>query len=335
MERRSREDGWQPADCASMPVLFVNPSSGGGVAARSGLVEHARRRGIDVVVLRRGESLAELVRQAIARGADALGIAGGDGPLGVVAAAALAHGLPFVCVPAGTRNHFALDLGIDPHDLIGSLEAFEGGVERRIDVGEVNGRLFLNNVSLGVYGDAVRHTAYRDAKLRTLLTTAVEGLGPSAAVSELHVVDEIGGEHRSPALVLVSNNPYVLDRPLASAARSWTVVGSASSSSTGHSLAGACGEPGARQHSRCRRRGSCTVVWTARRSLSIRHFCSSADRPPCEPGSRPAIRASVSPAWATAARRRGVSAVWQRRATGWDSTWMFKRKEERCPRWKT
>jgi len=219
MERRSREDGWQPADCASMPVLFVNPSSGGGVAARSGLVEHARRRGIDVVVLRRGESLAELVRQAIARGADALGIAGGDGPLGVVAAAALAHGLPFVCVPAGTRNHFALDLGIDPHDLIGSLEAFEGGVERRIDVGEVNGRLFLNNVSLGVYGDAVRHTAYRDAKLRTLLTTAVEGLGPSAAVSELHVVDEIGGEHRSPALVLVSNNPYVLDRPLASSAR--------------------------------------------------------------------------------------------------------------------
>jgi diacylglycerol kinase family enzyme len=201
------------------PVLFVNPSSGGGKAARAGLAEHARRKNIDVVDLRRGQSLAELVRRAVARGADTLGIAGGDGSLGVVAAAAMAHGLPLVCVPAGTRNHFALDLGIDPHDLIGSLEAFEGGVERRVDVSEVNGRLFLNNVSLGVYGDAVRHAAYRDAKLRTLLTTAVEGLGPSAAVPELHVVDEMGGEHRSPAVLLVSNNPYALDRPLASATR--------------------------------------------------------------------------------------------------------------------
>jgi diacylglycerol kinase family enzyme len=202
-----------------MPVLFVNPSSGGGTAARAGLAEHARRQGINVVVLRRGQSVGELVRQAVARGADVLGGAGGDGSLGAVAAAALAHGLPLVCVPAGTRNHFAQDLGIDPDDPIGSLEAFKGGVERRIDVGEVNGRLFLNNVSLGVYGDAVRHTAYRDAKLRTLLTTAVEGLAPSSAVVELQVVDEIGDEHPSPAVVLVSNNPYALEPTLASTAR--------------------------------------------------------------------------------------------------------------------
>jgi diacylglycerol kinase family enzyme len=202
-----------------MPVLFINPSSGGGAATRAGLAEHARRQGIDVVVLRRGQSLAELVRQAVERGVDALGVAGGDGSLGVVAAAAVAHRLPLVCVPAGTRNHFALDLGIDPHDLVGSLEAFEDGVERHIDVGEVNGRLFLNNVSLGVYGDAVRRTAYRDAKLRTLLATAVGGLSQSAAVSEMQVVDETGVEHPSPAVVLVSNNPYVLDRALGSAAR--------------------------------------------------------------------------------------------------------------------
>ena len=117
----------------------------------------------------RTTDLAALVDEAVADGADALGVAGGDGSLAVVAAAALAHGLPFVCVPAGTRNHFALDLGVDRGDLVGSLDAFTDGVERRIDVAEVNGRLFLNNVSLGIYGDAVRQPAYRDAKARTLL----------------------------------------------------------------------------------------------------------------------------------------------------------------------
>ena len=147
------------------------------------------------------------------RGADALGVAGGDGSLAVVAAAALAHGLPFVCVPAGTRNHFALDLGVDRRDLIGSLDAFTDGVERRIDVAEVNGRLFLNNVSLGIYGDAVRQPTYRDAKARTLLETAAHVLGPSAAVDDLQLVDDRGRPHRNPAVVLVSNNPYALDPP--------------------------------------------------------------------------------------------------------------------------
>ena len=106
-------------------------------------------------------------------------MAGGDGSLAVVAAAAAAHDLPFVCIPAGTRNHFALDVGIDRQDLPGALDAFSNAVERRIDMAEVNGRLFLNNVSLGIYGDAVQQPAYRDAKVRTLLETAQQVLGPS------------------------------------------------------------------------------------------------------------------------------------------------------------
>ena len=164
-------------------MLFVNPKSGGGKATRAGLAERARERGVDVIVLRPDDDLAALVDDAVARGADALGVAGGDGSLAVVAAAALAHDLPFVCVPAGTRNHFALDVGVDRRDLVGSLDAFTDGVERRIDVAEVNGRLFLNNVSLGIYGDAVRQPAYRDAKARTLAETAAQVLGPSAAGS--------------------------------------------------------------------------------------------------------------------------------------------------------
>lgn len=108
------------------------------------------------------------------------GDGGGDGSLAVVAAAAAAHDLPFICVPAGTRNHFALDVGVDRHDLPGALDAFSNAVERRIDTAEVNGRLFLNNVSLGVYGEAVQRPSYRDAKVRTLLETAQLHGAPAA-----------------------------------------------------------------------------------------------------------------------------------------------------------
>ena len=119
------------------PVLFINPASGGGTATRVGLGEKAQALGIRCVVLEPGGDLAALVREAIAGGADAVGMAGGDGSMATVAAAACDHGLPFVCVPAGTRNHFARDLGVTWNDPIGALAAFTDGVERRIDVGEV------------------------------------------------------------------------------------------------------------------------------------------------------------------------------------------------------
>ena len=218
--RRLSRYGWQVVEPPPRPVLFVNPRSGGGRAAEAGLVERARERGIRTVVLEPHQNLAALVAEAVADGAGALGTAGGDGSLAVVAAAARAHGLPFVCVPAGTRNHFALDVGIDRHDLVGALDAFgERGVERSIDVAEVNGRVFLNNVSLGIYGDAVRQPDYRDAKVRTLLEATAEVLGPSGAASGVRVVDDLGREHAQPAVVLVSNNPYALDRPVAAGTR--------------------------------------------------------------------------------------------------------------------
>jgi diacylglycerol kinase family enzyme len=201
------------------PVLFLNPGSGGGKAARAGLAGRARELGVDVVVLRPDDDLAALADDSVGRGADALGAAGGDGSLAVVAAAALAHGLPFVCIPAGTRNHFALDLGLDRHDPVGSLDAFTDAVECRIDVAEVNGRLFLNNVSLGIYGDAVREPGYRDAKARTLLETAAHVLGPSAPAVDLQLVDDRGWVHTDPAVVLVSNNPYSLELPHAPGTR--------------------------------------------------------------------------------------------------------------------
>src|SRR5580693_8912399 len=137
--------GWRPAKPPRRPVLFVNPRSGGGEATRGGVAERARANGIEVVVLTPGQDLAALARDAVAAGADAVGMAGGDGSLAVVAAVAAAHGIPFVCVPAGTRNRFALDVGVDRHDLTGALDAFTDGVERQIDMAEVNGRTFLND----------------------------------------------------------------------------------------------------------------------------------------------------------------------------------------------
>ena len=162
--------GWRPADPPRRPVLFINPRSGDGKAARAGLAERAREQGIEAVILAPGQDLAVLAGEAAAAGADTLGMAGGDGSLAVVAAAAAAHGIPFVCVPAGTRNHFALDVGVDRHDLTGALDAFTGGVERRIDTAEVNGRMFLNNVSLGI-GEDSKSSNIRLARRLTIEAT--------------------------------------------------------------------------------------------------------------------------------------------------------------------
>ena len=108
---------------------------------------------------------------------------------------------------------------MDRHDVPGAIDAFTDGVERLIDIAEVNGRLYLNNVSLGIYGDAVHDPAYRDAKLRLLLETAQEVLGPSAQATALRLIDDAGHEHDRLAVVLVSNNPYAIDRPVARGTR--------------------------------------------------------------------------------------------------------------------
>jgi diacylglycerol kinase family enzyme len=200
-------------------VLFVNPKSGGGAASRARIAERARERGIEVVLLGRHQDLAAAIDGVLEGGADALGVGGGDGSVSTVAAAAWAHRLPLICVPAGTRNHFARDLGLDPDDPAAALDAFTDGTEARIDVATVNGRLFLNVVSLGIYGEAIRRSAYRDAKLRTLMETARAVLGPGGEIPELDLVDDRGIQHDRPAVVLVSNNPYAPADPSARGAR--------------------------------------------------------------------------------------------------------------------
>jgi len=201
------------------PVLLFNPKSGGGKAERFALAREAGARGIAAVRLRPGDDLQQLARAAVADGADALAMAGGDGSQAIVAAVAAEHDLPYACVPAGTRNHFALDLGVDREDVIGALDALVDGGERRVDLGEVNGHVFVNNVSLGLYAEAVRREGYRNAKLRTLLDTLPAVLGPDGAGLDLRWTGPGGHAHSAGAAILVSNNRYRLGRAIGSGTR--------------------------------------------------------------------------------------------------------------------
>ena len=200
-------------------MLFFNPQSGGGKAERFKLADEARARGIEPIELGPPWDLEALVRDALDRGADALAMAGGDGSQAIVAAIAAERELPYACIPAGTRNHFALDLGVDRDDVVGALDAFVDGGERIVDLAEVNGRVFVNNVSLGVYAESVQKQEYRDAKIRTILDTVPDMLGPGGSELDLRWTGPGGQTHHAGAMVLVSNNCYRLGRAIGSGTR--------------------------------------------------------------------------------------------------------------------
>jgi len=208
-----------PAPRPLRPVLFYNPKSGGGKAGRFALAQEARSRAIEPIELSLGADLEELARGAAADGADALAMAGGDGSQAIVADVAAELDLPYACIPAGTRNHFALDLGVDRDDEVGALDALVDGGERRVDLAEVNGRCFVNNVSLGIYAEAVQRSGYREAKLRTLLDTIPDVLGPEGDELDLSWRGPGGHEHHSGAAILVSNNRYRLGQAVGSGTR--------------------------------------------------------------------------------------------------------------------
>jgi diacylglycerol kinase family enzyme len=193
------------------PFLIMNPRAGGGKVQRFGLVGKAEQLGAEVAVLDAPGmvDVAALARDAVARGADLLGVAGGDGTQALVAGIAAEHGLPFLVISAGTRNHFALDLGLDREDPAKCLDALTDGVEVRVDLGLVGDRTFVNNASFGAYAAVVQSPAYRDDKTRTtleLLPDLLVGQGRSTMVVRAgdRVVD-------GPQAVLVSNNTYQSD----------------------------------------------------------------------------------------------------------------------------
>ncbi|MEV0221141.1 diacylglycerol kinase family protein, partial [Streptomyces sp. NPDC050704] len=208
------------------PFLIMNPRSGGGKVERFGLKEKAERLGARVHLLDPDhvEDVTVLARRAVAGGADLLGVAGGDGTQALVAAVAAEHGLPFLVVSAGTRNHFAMDLGLDRDDPAGCLDALTDGVELRVDLGFADGHPFVNNASFGAYAAVVQSPEYRDDKVRTTLELLPELLthqrGPRLTArigeaGETGKAGETGGAAviDAPQALLVSNNPYRMDDP--------------------------------------------------------------------------------------------------------------------------
>jgi diacylglycerol kinase family enzyme len=175
-------------------------------------VHAAEERGVEAHVLGQGEASDALAREAAERGVPALGMAGGDGSLGAVAGVALEYGLPFACIPFGTRNHFARDLRLDCEDPIAALDAF-GGEERAVDLGRVGEVTFLNSVSLGLYASLV-HDPEHVTKNRLAAAARMVPAAFGKARRPLDLTLELprGAKERVEAFVLlVANNDYALD----------------------------------------------------------------------------------------------------------------------------
>jgi diacylglycerol kinase family enzyme len=197
-----------PAARPRRPFLIMNPRSGGGKVTKFGLQDKAEKLGAQVALLQGPGTVdvAALARQAVADGADLLGVAGGDGTQALVAGIAAEHGLPFLVISAGTRNHFALDLGLDREDPATCLAALTDGEELRVDLGVIGDRTFVNNASFGAYAEVVQSPAYRDDKRGTTLQMLPDLLkGHQGA----HLSAQAAGTRiEQPQALLVSNDPY-------------------------------------------------------------------------------------------------------------------------------
>src|SRR5215469_8398104 len=193
---------------ARHPYLIMNTKAGGGKVGKFDLKRKAEALGAEVFILDGSGpvDVAAVARQAVANGADLLGVAGGDGTQALVAGIAAEHGLPFVVISAGTRNHFALDLGLDRADPALCLGALADGVELRVDLGVINGQTFVNNASFGAYAEIVETPAYRGDKVGTTLNLLPDLLqGHRGATLAAHVN---GTRIVAPQAILLANNPY-------------------------------------------------------------------------------------------------------------------------------
>ena len=192
--------------------LILNPAAGGMAEYLDGLTKTARERGIPVRVLEPREDARLAANAAVEGGADVLGVAGGDGSVAAVASVAVEHHLPLMVVPVGTLNHFARDLGLDLTRPLRALDAFHAGHERRVDVGRVNERLFINNVSLGVYAEMLGDPGYRQDKLGVAKAKLQAAISDRELRRALRITPPEEAPLESVLAVIVSNNPYEFAR---------------------------------------------------------------------------------------------------------------------------
>jgi diacylglycerol kinase family enzyme len=195
-------------------AVVLNDSSGtGDCAPRAKRMEEiltrAGREG-RVTVARGGAQLRSAMESAVREGCDLLVAGGGDGTINTAASVLMGHDIPLGVLPLGTLNHFAKDLSI-PLELDDAAQVALQGTECRVDVGEVNGRVFLNNSSIGVYPAIVR---MRERYQATGLGKWVAALWSSLVVLRRNpfmavriTVDEVAAVRRTP-FVFIGNNEY-------------------------------------------------------------------------------------------------------------------------------
>lgn len=195
-------------------ALIVNRGAGrsDATAEISAIADQLRAAGRTVTVALVGDAadIETAVAEALAVGAGMVVAGGGDGTVNGVVAALDGHDIPLGVLPLGTLNHFAKDLGI-PVEIEPAVAVLLTGTPKQVDLAEVNGKLFLNNSSLGLYPQVLRiRSRYAASGLGKWLIAAWATLKVTGEDSELTVqltVDGASVTHRT-SLVMVGNNAY-------------------------------------------------------------------------------------------------------------------------------
>ncbi|MBC5767375.1 diacylglycerol/lipid kinase family protein [Ramlibacter albus] len=199
-------------------ALVVNAGAGKGdcEALARDVLEQLGSAGIDVdlALAESGEEVVAGAKRAVAQGVDFVAAGGGDGTQSAVASVLAGTGIAQGVLPMGTLNHFAKDLGI-PLDLREATGVIVRGHAKAVDVGEVNGRTFINNSGLGLYPDIVLD---REAQRRRLgkgkwraLASAIVHAARRYPMLAVHVQAQEQRIVRHTPFVFVGNNVYTME----------------------------------------------------------------------------------------------------------------------------
>ena len=198
-------------------VVLLNAASGGGndaaLAARVTALFEIAGASADVRLVHGGGELTDALHAAIERRPDVIAAGGGDGTVSTVAAALVGGPIALGVLPLGTLNHFAKDMRL-PLDLETAIGVIARGATRRIDVGEVNGRVFINNSGLGLYPDIVRDRERQQRRLGrgkwpALVWATIGALRRFPFLGVRLSVDGKEGVRRTP-FVFIGNNVYLM-----------------------------------------------------------------------------------------------------------------------------